>query len=153
MTEHPIRLDEVWAFCTERLDEDERRAQRGYYSDTHWEIFTTEAHLRAWQAWRRHFPREQWDVNANDVISEAARDAIRDRVTAHEKNRTDRALADVAFKRALLAEHEPTLQAAVQGSEVTPMLVCRVDGDECPFTQGLAAVYCDHDDYKEGWRP
>ncbi|WUD72115.1 DUF6221 family protein [Streptomyces sp. NBC_00510] len=33
------------------------------------------------------------------------------------------------------------------------MLVCHIDGDDCPFTQGLAAVYDDHPDYQEAWRP
>lgn len=149
----PIRLYEVWAFCSARLDDDERRARGGYYSDTHWERFTTDAHLGAWKAWRKHFPREQWDVTANDRISEAARDAIRDHITAHEENRSARMLADVAFKRELLAEHEPTLQAATRNSEVTPMLVCRIDGDDCPFTRGLAAVYGEHEEYQETWRP
>lgn len=149
----PIRLDAVYAFCVERLGDDARRAKCGYYSDTHWEMFTTNAHLGAWQAWRTYFPREQWDVRANDRISDAALVAIRERISAHEKNRSTRMLADVAFKRELLAEHEPALQAAQTDGKVTPMVVCRIDGDDCPFTQGLAALYDDHPDYKEGWRP
>lgn len=153
MFEAPIGLDDLWAFCHARLDDDERRAEHGYYSDTHWERFTTEAHLHAWKAWREHFPREQWDVKESDVISEAARDGIRERIAEHEKDRSSRLRADVAFKRELLAEHEPVLQAAVKDDEVTPMLVCRVDGLDCPFTQGLAALYDDHPDYKEAWRP
>ncbi|MDX2658341.1 DUF6221 family protein [Streptomyces scabiei] len=153
MSEAPIRLDELWSFCRARLDDDERRAKHGYYSDTHWERFTTEAHLYAWHAWRDIFPREQWNVKANDAISEAARDGIRNRITAHEKDRSSRTLADIAFKRELLAEHEPVLQAAVKDDEVTPMLVCRVDGLDCAFTQGLAALHDDHEDYKEAWRP
>ena len=153
MAEVPIRLDELWAFCNARLDDEERRAQAGYYSDTHWERFTTEAHLGAWQAWREHFPREQWDVKANDVISEAALKAVRARITAHEEERSSRTLADVAFKRELLTEHEPVLQAAVKDDVVSPMLVCRVDGLDCEFGRGLAALYDDHPDYQEAWRP
>lgn len=149
----PIRLDEVWAFCNARLDDDERRAEHSYYSDAHWERFTTEAHLGAWKAWREHFPREQWNVKASDLISEAALEAIQERIDAHEKNRSARTRADVAFKRELLAEHEPVLQAAVKDDEVTPMLVCRVDGTDCPIAQGLAALYDDHSDYKDSWRP
>ncbi|MER5482549.1 DUF6221 family protein [Streptomyces sp. NPDC002812] len=152
MPEEPIRLDEVWTFCEVRLADDEKRARRGYYADTHWDLFSTTARLHAWRAWRAYFPREQWDAKANDAVAEAARDGIRERITAHEDGRSRRALADIAFKRELLAEHEPTLQAAVRGAELTPMLVCRIDGDTCPFTQGLAAVYCDHEDYKESWR-
>jgi len=153
VSEAPIGLDELWAFCNARLDDDERRAECGYYSETHWERFTTEAHLHAWKAWREYFPREQWDVKASDAVSEAARDGIRERITAHEKDRSSRTLADVAFKRELLAEHEPVLQAATKDDEVTPMLVCRVDGLDCPFAQGLAALHDDHPDYKETWRP
>lgn len=153
MAETPIRLDELWTFCNARLDDDERRAQGSYYSDTHWERFATNAHLGAWQAWRTYFPREQWDTKANDVVSEAALKAVQERITAHEEVRSTRALADVAFKRELLAEHEPALHAAIQGEEMTPMLVCRVDGADCAFTQGLAALYDGHRDYKEVWRP
>lgn len=149
----PLRLDDIYAFCVERLGDDERRARSGYYSDTHWELFTTNAHLGAWQAWRTYFPREQWDTKANEKISDAALVAIRERISAHERNRSARMLADVAFKRELLNEHEPVLAAAQQGEEVTPMMVCRIDGDDCPFTRGLAALYADHPDYKEAWRP
>ncbi|WP_331723367.1 DUF6221 family protein [Streptomyces atratus] len=152
MTDAPIRLDEVYAFCVERLGDDENRAERGYYSDAHWERFTAEAHLGAWRAWRTHFPRDQWDVKANDQVSEAALDAVRERIGAHEKDRSARMLADVAFKRTLLAEHEPSLVAAVKGDEMTPLVVCGIDGDDCPFTRGLAALYDDHPDYEESWR-
>ncbi|MFE6474584.1 DUF6221 family protein [Streptomyces rochei] len=152
MAEAPIRLDELWAFCNARLDDEKCRAQGGYYSDTHWERFTTEAHLHAWKAWREHFPREQWDVKANDAISEAATSGIRERITAHEKDRSARALADIAFKREVLAEHEPSLAAAMREEEVTPMVVCGIDGDDCPFARGLAGLYDDHPDFNEDWR-
>ncbi|WP_330328215.1 DUF6221 family protein [Streptomyces pseudovenezuelae] len=99
-------VDELVQFLNARLDEAEKRARRGYYSDTHWELFTTEAHLGTWQAWRQHFPREQWDVKANDAISEAARDAIRARITAHEADRTAQALRDIDSKRKLLEIHQ-----------------------------------------------
>ncbi|MFI1532082.1 DUF6221 family protein [Streptomyces griseus] len=150
--EGPIRLDELWAFCNARLDDQERRARDGYYSKTHWDLFTTTARLHAWRAWRIYFSRERWSVEANDVVADAARDGIRERVTAHEEVRGARALADAAFKRELLAEHEPVLMAATQNDEVSPMLVCRIDGDTCPFTQGLAAIDHEHKDYQEAWR-
>lgn len=66
---------------------------------------------------------------------------------------TDFGLADIAFKRSLLEEHAPDFQTAAKGYEVTPMAVCRVDGDTCPFTQQLAALYSTHPDYQESWRP
>ena len=62
-------------------------------------------------------------------------------------------LADIALKRSLLEEHTPDLQAATRGDEVTPMTVCRIDGDDCSVTQHLAALYSTHPDYQESWRP
>lgn len=55
-------------------------------------------------------------------------------------------LADIAFKRSMLEEHAPTFPTVA-------VAVCPVDGDSCSFTQNLAALYADHPDYKESWRP
>lgn len=121
MTEHPIRLDEVWAFCTARLDDDEKAA-----------LATTDDEISEQLSWA--------EVRVGDAIEHI------------ERHLPTRALAAVVFKRELLTEHEPALQAAVKGSEVTPMLVCRIDGDDCPVTQGLAALYADHPDYREAWQ-
>lgn len=101
MADAPIRLDEVWAFCNARLD-------------------------------------DEWHATVG--IAPGRPDPSRQR-------------KDIAFKRALLTEHEPTLQAAEAHGEVTPMLVCPTDGDDCTVTQALAAIYDDHDDYNEDWRP
>lgn len=155
------------SFILARLDEDEERARRGYYSDTHWEMFTTEAHLGAWLAWRQHFPREQWDVKANDAISEAARDAIRQRITAHEADRTARALADISAKRHIVILHRAVRTEGLlyqDGSLADPMEVCHAcdanttDADwpemPCPTLRRLGEPYADdHPDYREWWRP
>lgn len=156
----------VAAFLSARLDEDEEQARRGYYSDTHWERFTTDAHLRAWLAWREYFPRERWDVKASDAVSEAARDAIRQRVTAHEENRTARALAEVAVKRRIVVLHRAVRTTTLlyqDGSRADPVEVCHAcdanttDADwpdmPCQTLCALAEPYSDHPDYQEGWRP
>jgi hypothetical protein len=134
------------AFLRARLDEKEARARGGYYSHTHWERFTTSAHLGAWQAWRQHFPRDLWDVDANDVISEAARDAIRERITAHEADRTAVALAEVEATREVvrLAEraydyHETFMNGFAAAMEHALRL--------------YALPHADHPDYREEWRP
>ena len=101
MSDRVIRLDEVWAFCNDRLDD-------------------------AWVATTGLAPDRP--------------DPTRER-------------KDIAFKRALLLEHEPSLQAAVDGTQMTPMVVCPIDGDDCSFTQRLAGLFDDHPDYKESWRP
>jgi hypothetical protein len=142
-------VDDLVTFLNARLDEAEKRARRGYYSDTHWEMFTTEAHLHAWQAWRQQFPREQWDVKANDAISEAARDGIRARITAHEADRTAQALRDIEADRALIAQY---------------VEVADNDVDDVEYAHGWANAlglslrcralrFADHEDYQEGWRP
>lgn len=136
-------------FLHARLNEIEQRARDGYYSDTHWERFTTESHLHAWKAWREYYPREQWDVKANDTISEAARDGIRARITAHEASRTAQTLADIEADRALLAQYDE---------------VAENDVNDVEYAHGWAnalglAVRCralrfaDHPDYSETWRP
>lgn len=122
MTDVPIRLGEVWAFCNARLDEDDKAARA-----------TSDSEVDEQLGW------------AEDMVGEA---------TAHiERHLPTRVLADIAFKRTILEEHEPGLQVAVRGDEMTPMVVCKVDGDTCDFAQGLAAVYATHPDYKEDWRP
>jgi hypothetical protein len=55
-------------------------------------------------------------------------------------------LADIALKRTLLEEHAPNFPAVTTA-------VCPIDGDDCPFTQHLAAMYDTHPDYQESWRP
>ncbi len=159
-------MDELVQFLNARLDEAEKRARRGYYSDTHWELFTTEAHLHAWQAWRQHFPRDQWDVKTNDAISEAALDGIRARITAHEADRTAQALREIDAKRKILTLHRPVTRhdfGAADGQPAGPMQVCHecdalstnADWPDSPCwtLRYLAAPYDDHGDYQEGWRP
>lgn len=133
---------EMFAFWKARLDEAEKRAGVGYYSDTHWERFTTEAHLGAWQAWRQYFPREQWDVKANDVISEAARDSIRARITAHEADRTRDAHAAIAAARQRFTALEEAIGAGHDSYDLGAALL--------PLE---LLPYANHPDYKEAWRP
>jgi hypothetical protein len=92
----------------------------------------------------------------------------------------DRVLAEVAAKRAIVLEHEmmPARQSTLgvlrlaDGREVSPYYVdgccarCTAWGeyggpansetgglDYCPTLRHLAAVYADHPDYDEAWRP
>ncbi|WP_336317944.1 DUF6221 family protein [Streptomyces lavendofoliae] len=154
MNEAPIRLSEVWAFCSERLDDDDayaRAASEGpwrYDPGKHWRRAGSSDYEEGVFAGP---PGAQGMCIAgtgqsNDPQSMA--DAAH--IARHDPTRV---LAEVAFKRELLAEHEPELHAAVNDREVTPVVVCRIDGDDCPFTRGLAALYDDHPDYKETWRP
>lgn len=141
---------ELIVFLRARYDEDDDRARSGYYSETHWERFTTSASLKAWQAWRIYYPRERWDVAANDAITNAAKDAIRERITAHEANRTARALREVEAKRRILAVHHPYVDEPDQAC-----LGCAggIEWERCPVLRALAAVYADHPHYRQEWRP
>lgn len=140
--------DPLIQFLRARLDEDEQRAQDGYYSDTYWEMWTAGAHLAAWYVWRQRFPREQWDAATNDAVADATRDALRERVTAHEADRSARMLAEVEAKRKILTEYEeadarakyPDFDGGVfSGLELV--------------VQHLAVPYSDHPDYREEWKP
>lgn len=133
---------EMFAFWRARLDESAKRADAGYYSDTHWKLFTTEAHLGAWQAWRQHFPREQWDVKASDAVSEAARDGIRARITAHEANRSRAAHSAIAAARQRMGALEEAIGAGRDSYDLAAALL--------PME---LAAYADHPDYKQAWRP
>lgn len=136
-------------FLCDRLDDDEQRARRGYYSDTHWERFTTEAHLHAWRAWREHFPREQWGVKANDAISEAARDGIRQRITAHEADRTEHTLREIDAKRRIVALH-----CDERGGDPSCSSIDYPEkAGDCETLRALALPYANHPDYRAEWRP
>ncbi|MYW49608.1 DUF6221 family protein [Streptomyces sp. SID161] len=167
-------MDDLAQFLRDRLNETEQRARGGYYSDTHWERFTTEAHLHAWKAWREHFPREQWDVKTSDAISEAARDGIRERITAHEVDRTEQTLREIDADRALLAEYSRLLDShaahqresarlaeAGDDADVFQLNALRREADYLPamlhvlerWAKRKAVAYDDHPDYRQEWRP
>jgi hypothetical protein len=143
--EAPIGLDDLWAFCNDRLDDDAAVARAA--TPGPWAVDDA-SHAEAIHAANGAVVvgGGRWGGEAS--VFDSTEDALH--IARHNPTRV---LADVTFKRELLAEHEPVLQAAVKDDEVTPMLVCRVDGLDCPFAQGLAALYDDHPDYKEAWRP
>lgn len=148
-------------FLRARLDEDKRRAQRGYYGDTHWKMWTAGAHLAAWRTWRLRFPREQWDAAANDAIADATRDALRERVTAHEADRSARALADVEAKRQIAEIHqvvggftdEDMTDLGPGCSECGYSAAYSDRGGWCETLRLLAEPYASHPDYREEWKP
>lgn len=126
MTKPPIRLDEVWAFCA---------ANPGPWK----------------QDYHAAFMHGIKDADGLPLMTNGLmKSANVQHIVRHHPQRV---LADTSFKQALLDEHEPNLQAAVQDEEVTPMMLCPVDGDDCTFAQGLAALYDTHPDYREVWRP
>lgn len=147
-------------FLEARYVEVEQEAVRGYYSDTHWRLFTTTAHLKAWVAWRGYFPREQWDATANDAVTDAAVAGIRERITAHEADRTARVLREVESKRQLIKEHAADYGDCRVCARVTAETIT-VLGDAhyealphpCRTLRILALPFADHPEYNESWRP
>jgi hypothetical protein len=135
----PIRLDEVWSFCAARLDDEEQVARRVGRD-------RIEAVEHLWGTKYLVLHRNGAEPEKTTEFDAPLAEHI-----AYQEPR--RVLARTTFTRSLLAEHEPVLAAGQQGEQVTPMVVCRIDGDDCPFTQGLAALYDDHEDYRERWRP
>ncbi|MFB9558578.1 DUF6221 family protein [Streptomyces roseoviridis] len=137
MGSSPIRLDEVWAFCSARLDDDVRIARSVGFE--HIEVVD--------YLWESKHLLLQGDSGSKSTGELDA--ALAEHVARHDPARV---LAEVAWKRDQLAEHEPSLQAAERDGELTPMVVCAIDGDDCAFTMGLAALYDRHPDYQEEWR-
>ncbi|MET8609791.1 DUF6221 family protein [Streptomyces misionensis] len=141
MSTGPVRLDEVWAFCMARLDDEEAAARRVGYD-------RIEAVGYLWGT--KHLLLLRDDGSEPKTTVELDAD-LADHITQHGPARV---LARTAFLRSVvLAEHEPVLVAAGDGRETAPMVVCRVDGDDCSVTQGFAALYNEHPAYKAAWRP
>jgi hypothetical protein len=76
-------------------------------------------------------------------------------------NDLNRVLADIAAKRAILAEHAPE-KAPVHGATPgrPPFKCLRCHGDDDPWASGycrtillLAVPFATHPDYQEGWKP
>jgi hypothetical protein len=145
--------DHLVTFLRARLDEDEQIVQRSYYSDTYWELFTTTARLGAWRAWRGYFPRELWDAKATDAIADATRDAIRDRITAHEADRAERALAEVDAKREMLREADSFCAEYYADMDDDNSNYQRAECWRQTNARLLALPYADHPDYRDEWRP
>jgi hypothetical protein len=131
--EAPLRLADVWAFCHARLNEAATALLT--YRDGH-------------QGPCINYPGQR--PAAYDEYDSCALHLAAAEATPYRD--AEFGLADIAFKRSLLEEHAPDLQAAVKDNETTPMVVCRIDGDDCPFTQHLATLYATHPDYQESWR-
>uniref|UniRef100_UPI003F490A5C DUF6221 family protein n=1 Tax=Streptomyces sp. CA-141956 TaxID=3240051 RepID=UPI003F490A5C len=138
MTNRPIRLDEVWSFCSDRLDDDARIARSVGFD-------RIEVVDYLWKS--KHLLLQGDNESASTTELDAS---LAEHVARHDPARV---LAEVAWKRDQLAEHEPSLQAAERDGEVTPMVVCTIDGNDCPFTLGLASLFDQHPDYREEWRP
>jgi hypothetical protein len=132
--EAPIRLNEVWAFCHARLDEAATAL-----------LELRDGHKGPCINYVGQSPAD-YDSHDSCALHLAAAQATPYRDPEF-------GLADIAFKRLELEEHEPDLQAAVKDDVVTPMTVCRTDGTDCPFTQRLATLYATHPDYRDSWRP
>ncbi len=91
-------------------------------------------------------------MKANDAISEAARDAIRRRITAHEADRTARTLSELEAKRQIMKAHERLPDGEFC---VTCDAPSGIPGEPygCATLRLLALPYSDHPDYSEEWKP
>lgn len=127
-------MEQVWNFCHARLDE--AASALLSYKDGHVSPCVN---------------YEGQDPADYDEYDSCARHLKAARATPYRD--AEFGLAEVAFKRLLLEGHEPSLQAAVDGDEVTPMMICREDGDSCELARRIAVLFHAHPDYQEGWRP
>ncbi len=69
-----------------------------------------------------------------------------DELTHIARHDPTRAFAEVELLKWLLAEHE--LRADGDGG-----YVCAVDGEDCGTLRRMAALYADHEEYRQEWRP
>jgi hypothetical protein len=126
----------IVAFLTARLDEDERIAMAAVGRAAEW--WTTGP----------GYP-EAPEVNVvndrDDVIAFETSGLYAEHIARHDPARV---LADVAAKRAIVARH-----STGTGSLRALGWYCEVCNDGCAELPALAAVYADHPDYDESWRP
>lgn len=144
-------MTDIVAFLNARLDEDERRYQRLVYSDTHWEMLTTSAHLGSWTYSRQH----GISVAVNDAIVDAGLARMRTTLDNWQRDHAKQWLAEVAAKRRILERHSPVLTYGSRACDGCGW--DREDGyhvediEECPELRDMASVYFEHPDYEQSW--
>jgi hypothetical protein len=143
-------VDELTAFVTARLDEDEAAAKAAEHNDGPYTLEWRVGGPRR-LTFDNHRSENYMSVFAGDwdrIL--IARDVVRDGPLATHIARHDpaRVLRDVAAKRAILAKHGPDLP--LEGA----CLTCyRGEGWPCDTLRLLAAIWDDHPDYRAGWAP
>jgi len=128
--------DDLAAFVRARVDADEAEALAA--SPGPWHVTAEQDEVLA--------------VDGERVADGFALSGRQLRATTRHIARHDpaRVLRDVAAKRRLLAVHRPYVVEPDQAC-----LGCAGDNvwERCPVLRALAAVYDDHPDYREEWRP
>jgi len=134
----------ILAFVRARLDEDQAVARAA--DPGPWEVITrpSEDGFRI---------RRVDDPSAEDVVGPGYEDGgvwQDDNATHIARHDPARVLRDVAAKQRILAVHRPYVVEPDQAC-----LGCAGDNvwERCPVLRALAAVYDDHPDYREEWRP
>ncbi|MBR7825782.1 hypothetical protein KDK95_05640 [Actinospica sp. MGRD01-02] len=61
-------------------------------------------------------------------------------------------LGFLGYLRWTAAQHKPVLAAAEQGNETIPMMVCRIDGEECEPLLRMAQLFDRRPGFKREWR-
>jgi hypothetical protein len=84
-----------------------------------------------------------------------------DHIARHDPARV---LAECAAKRAIVEEHQPVDYTSMGMESPNACHICGIDAGmgewewlrdswPCPTLRALAAVYADHADYRDEWRP
>jgi len=138
-------MDDLIAFLKARLDEDERAAvaaakfgEAGFTGRPQWINqygMVTDAEDHDWAI---------VDLNGMAIGGEP----VYVQIARHDPART---LREVEAKRAILGRHEPA------GKEPVSCLWCSEDEFlyrwPCPDVLSIAAIYSDHPDYRQEWKP
>ena len=139
--------DDLIAFLNARLDEDEAAAKKSHYEGQRW--LTEEEGVYRWPT--------------DELVHSADRKADARHIARFDPARV---LREVAAKRAIVAAHQP-MEALYGGWRIDKTwqergLVCTTCGFDdsesgvawpCLTIRSLAAVYSDHDDYRQEWKP
>lgn len=133
-------IDDLIAFYKARLREDEAAAQESYYEGQRW--LTEEEGVYRWPD--------------DELVHTADRKADARHIARHDPAR---ALREVAAKRARLERHHPEKDPAVIGlygflcAWCSSISVSAYQRWPCPDVLDDLAVWSDHPDFQQEWKP
>jgi Family of unknown function (DUF6221) len=172
-----MNADDLAGFLKARLDEDEAHAQKDLWAvarstaqgdwDARYGYNLPQSYIAA-PADSRTYIAEFTSHRASPPLADGEDDlhacdvGLASRMVRAAKPRAKRQLREVEAKRAILAVHAPREGGDGAGAEIQVCQTCSWDGGAgdvegdpypCETLRFLAAVYSDHPDYQEEWKP
>ena len=132
-------MDDLAAFITARLDEDEAMAHAA-----------AQAFAAEWRS------ADRGVFNGGVRLADAAFARMAAHIARHDPARV---LREAAAKRAIVAAHRPVLHhdedagSACCAAETAFDVYAKAEPWPCPTIRAIAAVWSDHPDYRAQWAP